>query len=149
MTETVTVGPFGLFFTNVNQEMKLPGHSHSGTLTLEFLNIRPMQGEPGSRGFPAFAETYEAITRRLIELTAKPFRDSTNEEVARRLFDGFYRWTAPEIDKWGGRWILLGIELGVQGVRDRIGHADGVTRYRVYRTEKEATDAYHAWRFTR
>jgi hypothetical protein len=127
--ETVTVGPFGLFFTNKNDEMTLPGHSHFAELTLTYAH------EPRGRGFPAFEGTYRDVDQRLRALTAAPFRNATNEEVARRLFQGFAAFMTPEIARWGGRYRLVALELAVRGVHDKIGHAEGFTRYRVHATD--------------
>ena len=124
MTETVTVGPFSAFFTNVNKEMGLAGHSHFAQVTLEYAN-------DGARGFPAFADTYAAIHEYLQTLTASPFRDCTNEEVARRLFNQFFTFRDPRFDRWGGAYHLIRLTLAVRGVPDRIGHADGFTSYTV------------------
>jgi len=124
----VTVGPFSIFFTNINRAMHLPGHSHFATVTLVY------QTAPGAHGFPAFAMTYEAIQRHLRALTDRPFHDSTNEDVADTLFAAFDGWTAPPIEQWGGSFSLVRLELAVRGVPDRIGHADGFTTYSVERT---------------
>jgi hypothetical protein len=124
MRRSVTIGPFAIFFTNVNTEMKLPGHSHFAEVTLEFKTV-------GERGFPAFAGTYAAVQRRLMELTAKPFRNATNEAVADQLFDAFIEWSDPAVELWGGAFCLWRLELAVRGVPDAIGHADGFTRYTV------------------
>lgn len=122
----VSVGPFSIFFTNVNTEMKLPGHSHFATVTLHF-------GIPlgATRGFPAFADTYAEIQDALKEETATPFRDSTNEIVATRLWNRFRPWAPPAAMRWGGAWYLKKLELAVRGVPDKIGHADGFTVYTV------------------
>jgi hypothetical protein len=129
-TETVEVGPLGLFFTNKNVQMSLPGHSHFGQLTLRFLTI-PIGDKP--KGFPAFAETYHLVQSRIQELTEKPFRDATNEQVARELFQGFDGWSHEIIDAWHCNFILTGLTLGVQGVQDRLGHASGMTNYSIER----------------
>jgi hypothetical protein len=129
MYKSVTVGPFSMFFTNVNKEMNLPGHSHFATLTLEYQTL-------GAHGFPAFAETYAAIQQRIQVLTALPFRDATNEVVADRLFADFATFTDPCIERWMGHFQLVRLTLSVRGVPDRIGHADGFTDYTV-RTREE------------
>jgi hypothetical protein len=123
---TVTIGPFSIFFTNINRAMKLPGHSHFATVTLAYRT-----GGDGSRGFPAFGSTYGAVQARLIELTEKPFHDMTNEKVAAHLFAAIDVWTHPEVEKWGGAFELARLDLAVRGVPDRIGHADGFTTYTI------------------
>ena len=130
--ETITVGPLNLFFTNKNDQMALPGHSHYATVTLVFLTL-PAPGDEPDVGFPAFADTYGAVKARIKELTAKPFRNATNEVVARQLFDSFDGWSDPVFDKWPGSWMLTKLILSVQGVPDRIGHADGMTHYTIDR----------------
>jgi uncharacterized glyoxalase superfamily metalloenzyme YdcJ len=126
MKRSITIGPFGVFFTNVNTAMKLAGHSHYGEITLRFATLE-------ARGFPAFATTYAVVQSRLVELTAKPFRDATNEDVADQLFAAFDGWTDPAIASWGGAWQLDRLDLAVRGVLDKIGHADGFTTYSVER----------------
>jgi hypothetical protein len=134
--ESVEIGPFGIFFSNKNEEMGLRGHSHSAEVTMVFRTERS-----STTGFPAFASTYEVVQDVLKRGTAKPFRNATNEEVTRRLF----RWCTqlethpeqhPELKQWGGRYRLYSLELAVLGVLDDIGHADGVTRYRVCAGER-------------
>ena len=125
--EAITIGPLGLFFTNVNDQMGLPGHSHHAQLLLTFRST-------GSLGFPAFDSTVRALQDRLKELTAIAFRWATNEEVLRRLFAGFDGWTHPAIARWSGaRFELVKAQLGVQGVLDEIGHSDGITWYTIKR----------------
>ena len=124
MKRTTVVGPFSVFFTNVNTAMHLPGHSHFATVTLHFETL-------GNFGFPAFATTYSAIQQRLLTLTQHPFRDLTNEGVADALWAGFVNWTHEDIEKWKGQFALSKLELAVRGVPDRIGHADGFTLYTV------------------
>jgi hypothetical protein len=121
----VSVGPFAIFFTNINRTMRLPGHSHFATVTLVYRT-----GE-SNRGFPAFASTYAAVQARLMELTAKPFHDMTNEDVAQHLWNALDGWTDPEIERWGGTFALARLDLAVRGVPDAIGHADGFTVYSV------------------
>lgn len=125
--EKITIGPFGIFFTNINKEMNLPGHSHYAEVVLVYRTI-------GSTGFPAFAETYATIQKILKELTLLPFRNQTNESVARSLFSAFVKedfhseqWK----EKYGGKFTLTELSLRVRGVLDKIGHADGFTTYTV------------------
>jgi len=125
--EKITVGPFGIFFTNINREMNLPGHSHYAEVTLSYRTL-------GTTGFPAFEETYDTIKRMLGDLTAKPFRDHTNEAIARELFAVFQAedfigesWKV----KYRGEYHLAELSLSVRGVLDKIGHADGFTTYTV------------------
>jgi hypothetical protein len=125
MAQFVTIGPFSAFFTNVNRQMGLGGHSHFAQVTLCYRH-------QGHQGFPAFAETYQAVQTRIGELLAKPLRDMTNEAVARYVFEGFLGWTAPAIEKWNSEPLeLRRMDLDVRGVPDAIGHADGFTRYTV------------------
>lgn len=143
MIETQVVGPFGVFFTNQNTQMGLKGHSHTARVTLTYLAV-PQEGRVV--GWPSFHPTHDAVVERLRALTAGAFRDATNEEVARQLFDGLANWTCPAIDAWGIGWVLLRLTLGVEGVRDTIGHADSVTAYVVERTVDDAIAAWMAWR---
>ena len=135
MMETVTVGPWGIFFTNKNREMNLPGHSHFAQVFLEFVNVP--EGDRPTRGFPSFHDTSEEILTTLRTVVERPI-EGTNEEVARLIFQAFVHWNPPTVAAWGGKWALLEVRLGVQGVRDRIGHAEAMTFYRVARVVSEA-----------
>lgn len=129
-TMTVTVGPFPIFFGNVNVAMGLRGHHHTGAVTLEY--ISPI----GAHGYPSFRETNDAIRNLLQNLTGvrNTFRDSTNEDVAASLFDAFDGFVAQEWDSWGGTYTLGALHLDVEGVWDDIGHDAGTTRYTVRRS---------------
>ena len=144
--QTITVGPFGVFFTNKNKEMNLPGHSHAAEVLLTFLTVSNSNDD--GRGFPSFHDTAECILAKLAEVLAKPI-EGTNEKISRLLFAEFERWTPPEVERYGGRWTLLGVDLKVLGVRDKLGHAQGFTKYSVFITEQEATKNYAGWRMTR
>ena len=125
--EKISIGPFGIFFTNINREMNLPGHSHYAQVSLLYRTL-------GSTGFPAFEETYATIQGKLKDLTKKPFRDHTNERIARELFAAFAGEEfngEPWKEKYGGDYRLAELSLSVRGVLDRIGHADGFTTYTV------------------
>lgn len=131
MKKQITIGPFSMFFTNVNTEMKIAGHSHFATLELTFDTL-------GSHGFPAFAETYAVIQAAIQGFTAKPLRDHKNEDVADALFELFAdpaNYLVEPFAKWGGAYELASIRLGVRGVPDRIGHADGFTYYQVTKSD--------------
>jgi hypothetical protein len=121
----VTAGPFGIFFTNRNKEMNLPGHSHFAEVWLKF--------EHKGTGFPVFHDTTEPIAAALQQLTARPI-DGTNEEVARHIFAAFDGWTCAEVQKYGSApWRLHSVRLEVQGVRDKIGHSYSRGVYEVQR----------------
>jgi hypothetical protein len=126
-TTTVVVGPFPIFFGNVNALMGLRGHHHTASVTLEYLAVDPRHG------YPSFRVTNDAIRDRLEGLTGtrNTFRDATNEDVANRLFDNFRGWVADEWVAWGGTYELTALHLDVEGVWDDIGHDAGATRYTV------------------
>jgi hypothetical protein len=124
---SVTVGPFAVFFTNVNRAMGLPGHSHFALVTLHYRTA------PGAHGFPAFAATYAAVQTQLMALTARAFHDATNEDIVAALWTAFVEWRHPAVEQWGGSFALAKLELAVRGVPDAIGHADGFTTYTVER----------------
>jgi hypothetical protein len=131
LRKQITIGPFSLFFTNVNSEMKIAGHSHFATLELTFDTL-------GRHGFPAFAETYAVIQDAIKAHTLKPFRDYKNEDVADSFFALFHDpalYLVEPFSKWGGAYELASIRLGVRGVPDRIGHADGFTFYQVTKSD--------------
>lgn len=125
---TVTVGPFPIFFGNVNDEMGLPGHFHTAAVTLVYDTL-------ASHGFPSFADTNDAIRLRLKDSTGfkRMFRDATNEDVTNQLWDLFDGYVAPEWEPWGGNYQLCALHLDVQGVHDEIGHDASTTRYTVQR----------------
>jgi hypothetical protein len=124
---TVTVGPFPIYFGNVNKAMGLRGHYHTGAVTLVY-------SVDGEHGYPSFKATNDALRARLQELTRGIFRDATNEVVADRLWAALDGWVAPEWEPWGGDYSLDALHLDVQGVLDDIGHDDGTTRYTVARS---------------
>lgn len=126
-TMTVMVGPFPIYFGNVNQLMGLRGHHHTAQVTMEYLAVDPRHG------YPSFRSTNDAIRARLESHTGvrNTFRDATNEDVADRLFQTFHGWVAPEWQSWGGDYTLTALHLDVEGVYDDIGHDAGVTRYTV------------------
>lgn len=134
--EYITIGPFGIFFSNKNEEMQLPGHSHHATVTMRFRTR-------GRFGFPAFADTYAELQEQLVGLTAAPFRNATNEEVARRLYEQVGASLQADreagadtaIVRRGGEYELVSLALNVRGTLDRIGHADGWTEYVVQREQ--------------
>lgn len=124
MKQTIAVGPFGIYYSNHNTPMGLPLHTHYAEVTLCFDTLGPI-------GFPAFEDTYDCIRMALKQFTAQVFEGVTNEKICADLFQLFRNWSTPEIDRWGGSFQLRWVELGVRGIRDEIGHPDGITRYRV------------------
>lgn len=126
LIRTLTVGPFPIFFGNVNTEMGLRGHFHTGAVTLVYDTLGP-------HGYPSFKSTNDAIRTRLGEMTGltRMFREATNEDVADQLWSAFYGWVAPEWESWGGNYRLRALHLDVVGVLDEIGHDDSTTRYTV------------------
>lgn len=126
--ETITVGPVGVFFCNTNTAMALRSHCHTGAVTVVFATT-------GEVGYPSFRDTNEALRQRIRELTGveRPFRDATNEDVCRRLFQALDGWTCPQWQRWAGSYHLHAVHLDVIGVDDKIGHDPGVTRYTVER----------------
>jgi hypothetical protein len=124
LVRTVTVGPIGIYFTNVNRPMGLRAHSHTGAVTVVYDTV-------GRHGYPSFQETNAALERRIHELTRRPFKDATNEDVADRLWAHLDGYVAPEWQQWGGTYRLRAVHLDVVGVHDDIGHDNGTTRYTV------------------
>jgi len=122
---TVVVGPFPIYFGNVNVAMNLRGHYHTAAVHLTY------GYDEGEHGYPSFQVTNDAIRHRLRELTHGIFRDATNEDVAARLWDAFVDWTASPWRHWGGKYWLHRLDLDVEGVHDDIGHDASVTRYTV------------------
>ena len=127
---SITAGPFAIFFTNVNTAMGIPGHSHFAEVTLEFRSL-------GAIGFPAFEHTYEVIQAYLVAATVNPFRGATNEDVADQLWNVIQKVDWSALDHFGGKFELCRLELAVRGVPDKIGHADGFTRYTVKQAAQE------------
>jgi hypothetical protein len=129
--KSITVGPLAIFFTNVNKAMGIPGHSHYAEVTITWQTT-------GAIGFPVFEETVAEVKRLLQQVTDHPFRNSSNEDVAERLWEALDAFTRhrdanPVLAKWGGDYRLLSFELAVRGVPDKIGHSDGFARYRIAR----------------
>lgn len=123
--ETVTAGPFSIHFCNQNTEMKLKGHCHFAQVFIEFET-------KGSIGFPSFEHTHAEIRQHLIDLTVRPFRHSTNEDVLRSLFQFFRDVTLKETLVYGAEFEVVSMELRVRGVPDQIGHADAFTVYKIH-----------------
>ena len=124
-----TIGPFSVFFSNLNRQMGLAGHSHFATVRFTYRGRHVYMGK--DLGFPSFEDTHAEVQEELKKVFAEAFRDHTNEDIARLLFRHFTEWTGPAIRKRGGEYDLVGVELAVRGVPDRIGHADGFTVYNV------------------
>lgn len=125
LTGTVGVGPFPVYFGNVNKAMNLRGHYHTAAVTLVY-GFRL-----GDHGYPSFQVTNDAIRARLRELTHGIFRDATNEDVVARLWDAWVAYTDPTWTQWGGSYWLAALHLDVEGVLDDIGHDASVTRYTI------------------
>jgi thymidylate synthase ThyX len=122
-----TIGPFSVFFTNLNRQMALAGHSHFAEVRFTYR----AQGDIKALAFPSFEDTHAEVQQALRNFFDRPFHDHTNEDIARALFEHFTDWTSPAIEKRGGTVHLVAVELAVRGVPDRIGHADGFTVYNV------------------
>jgi hypothetical protein len=143
--KTITVQPLSCQFSNENRAMRLRPHQHFATVELTFETVGPL-------GFPVFEETVDALHAYLRSLTERPFRDSTNEDVADRLFAAYAElavapdapdaehgpgsaWAAARgvLARWGGEYRLAILRLAVRGVPDDIGHSDGFATYTVSR----------------
>lgn len=129
-TETITVGPLWLFFSNKNADMGLRGHSHSARCSVTFRTI-------GDIGFPAFEDTVRALQDALRVPIEQPVA-GTNEKVARLLMDAAIRFSydlPPCFDRFIGtaHFRVVALQLDVLGVHDAIGHAEGFTTYRIDR----------------
>jgi hypothetical protein len=114
----------------------LPAHAHSAEVVVGIETT-------GDLGYPVFQETNDLLRDLLTAGTQKMFADSTNEDVADRIFemvlDHLEGWRDdparnPVLARWGGEYRLAFIELGVVGVHDVIGHDEGTAYYRVERT---------------
>lgn len=144
--KTITMQPLSCQFSNENKKMGLRPHQHFATVQLTCETT-------GALGFPVFAETVAAVHGVLTAATERPFRDSTNEDVADALFALFedlltLRMTENEtgletgdawpralavLQGWGGEYRLCSLKLAVRGVPDDIGHSDGFAEYTVTR----------------
>ncbi|MFH8577142.1 hypothetical protein [Streptomyces zaomyceticus] len=127
LVRTVDVGPFGIYFTNVNKAMGLRAHSHTGYVTVVYNTV-------GRHGYPSFADTNAALEAWIHELTRAVFKDATNEDIADRLFAHLDGYVDPVWEPWGGEYSLRAIHLDVIGVHDALGHDNSTTRYTVART---------------
>jgi hypothetical protein len=128
MKVTNTIGPFAATMTNVNTQMKLPGHSHFVKVYLTF-TAAPNGDDP--RAFPAFMSTTDEVHAAVSAYFKRPLRNATNEIAALGLFNLFAHWSTTETERWGGKYKLTRVDLDVRGVPDDIGHSDGYTRYTV------------------
>lgn len=135
MIEQIEIGPFSLFFSNTNSEMGLRGHSHFAVLSLVYATL-------ARTGLPVFEDVYADFVAYLKTLTARPFKDATNEQVARLLWDALDGWapasarrylTSGQAPAYGVNYRLDGLALSVRGVPDAIGHADAFSTYRITR----------------
>lgn len=126
-----TIGPFAVFFSNVNRQMELGGHSHFATVSLTYRARVDRQWGEKALGFPSFEDTHAEVQTALRDFFNEAFRDHTNEDIARALFERFQGWDGPAMRKRGGTYQLVEVQLSVRGVPDRIGHADGFTTYTV------------------
>lgn len=127
--------------------MGLRPHQHYATVRLTLDTLGPL-------GFPVFGATVDPIHAVLRYLTERPFRDSTNEDVADALFtamdalltgldrpqrveseDARTAWELARgaLLSWGGEYRLKALDLAVMGVPDDIGHSDGIATYTVSR----------------
>jgi len=131
LIRTITVGPFRVYFGNVNMPMGIRGHYHTADVTLVY------SIPTGRHGYPSFKATNDAIRTQLQKLTKGIFRDATNEDVSQRLFEAFDGWIDPEWESWGGDYTLAAVHLDVMGVLDDIGHDDSTTRYTTARGPDE------------
>lgn len=122
--ESIKAGPFSIQFCNTNVKMELAGHCHFAQVFFEFDSF-------GNVGFPSFEHTHAEIRSHLLEQTAKPFRDATNEDVLRKLFEFFRSVTLLEPEQYRSKYQLSAMELHVRGVPDKIGHADTFTVYKI------------------
>jgi hypothetical protein len=140
-SSSITIEPISVYFANENKAMGLRPHQHFAEVTLTFATHEAL-------GFPVFGETVGALAGVLRASTERPFRDSTNEDVADALFETINALLedeappTPEIiptwataraalARWGGEYSLQALELAVRGVPDDIGHSDGFARYTV------------------
>lgn len=132
LLRTVTVGPFPIFFGNVNVAMGLRGHHHTAAVTLVY-------STDAQHGYPSFKTTNDAIRARLRDMTGprNTFRDATNEDVTDRLWAALAGWIDPSWSQWGGAYRLTELHLDVQGVLDDIGHDESTTRYSIRRPDSE------------
>lgn len=135
LKKTITIGPFGVQFINVNKPMGLPGHQHYAEISVEL-------DTTGDIGYPSFEETNDCVYDFLVGATERAFRDATNEDVEERIFEGLCAWLRsdnpdlpPVLKKWGGHYRVRAMSVGVMGVRDKIGHAPGMTYYRLERED--------------
>lgn len=129
--ETITLGPFPIFFCNTNTAMALRSHCHLADVWVAWETV-------GDVGYPSFQATNSRIRDLLRAVTGveRPFRDSTNEDVTRALFGELDRFRDPAWDAdWpGGRFRLHTVHVDVKAAEDRIGHDPGTTRYTITRT---------------
>ena len=127
-TESITLGPIRIFFCNQNLPMGIKSHCHQADVWVLYETL-------GRHGYPSFEVTNDALRSRLREMTGveHPFRDATNEDVVRQLWQALEGWQAKEWLEWGGDYQLMGVHLDIHASADTIGHDPGTTTYGVTR----------------
>jgi len=122
--KTITLSPLSVIFSNENRQLGISLHSHHAEVRLSY-------SFEGFAGFPVLAATMDLVKERLDSLLAEPFLNRRNEEILDVIFQGFVDWECPTIRSYAGEWKLMAVDLTVFSTRDRFGHADGATTYRV------------------
>ena len=126
MRMTIKTGDMAIFFTNVNRQMGLAGHSHFALVNCTYAHAV----DDKLLGFPVFENTIRALHDEILRVTKKPFRDHTNELVAKVIWDTVDQFKNPFTAEWSDAdFKLVRIELKVHGVRDAIGHSDSFATY--------------------
>lgn len=113
-------------FINLNSQMKLRGHYHFATVQFTFAS----EYHDKVVGFPVFEDTVKEIHDKVLELTKKPLRDTTNEGLTFLLFDEISKLKITSAEKWNcDKYWLKKVKVNIRGVRDDIGHSDGFAEY--------------------
>lgn len=126
--ETITVGPCPIFFCNQNLPMGIKSHCHQADVWVTYETR-------GRHGYPSFEQTNAELRDLLRGLTGveRPFRDATNEDVVRDLFNALDGLRGSSWDDWGGEYRLWSVRLDIHASADTIGHDPGTTTYTVTR----------------
>jgi len=125
LEQSVTVGPFSVWFTNRNIEMGLTGHSHHAEVTVTFRHH--------GQGWPSFEIPNRILADTVREALSRPVTGK-NEDVTLLVFDTVEQLVQnppTEIAEWDGEYHVDQVSLRVFSMPDSNHHDHGSTVYQV------------------
>lgn len=124
MQKTLTIGPLPIIFSNENPDLHIPFHHHYAEVKLGYRFS-------GNASFPVLASTMDEVKEKLESLVEQPLMNQRNEDLLDIIYNGFKNWKCEKALQYQGEWSLFSVELSVLGIRDKLGHADGIATYRL------------------